>query len=69
MRRSLLAVLLLTSSLIAASDPVAFAARCTPLADGICRACKNCKYCGHCAKGGGRCSVCKPDEKSHKHSH
>jgi endonuclease YncB( thermonuclease family) len=35
------------------------AAKCSGGA--FCNACTNCSSCGHCGKGGGTCSVCRPD--------
>jgi hypothetical protein len=58
-RRLLLGILVTALGLSMAGDGWVYAASCTPLRDGTCRACKNCKYCKHCSKDGGRCSVCK----------
>jgi hypothetical protein len=58
LRRLLMSGFLAVAALIVSGDGWVYAARCTPLAQGVCHACKNCRYCSHCAKHGGKCTVC-----------
>ncbi len=55
--RRVVVALLGLSTLALIGDVPLFAARCTPLADGVCHACSSCRYCAHC-KNGGKCSIC-----------